>query len=254
MRLRGKVAIVTGAGTGIGKATAKLFADEGARVVLVGRRQKLLESVAADIAAAGGTATTVAADISEPAQVRSMVQEAIAHFDRIDVLFNNAGIASSPHSIVDLPLADWDAVLNVNLTGAFLCCRHVVPVMIANGGGSIVNCGSISAHIGQPKQGAYNASKGGIEQLTKCVALDFAEFNIRCNSVSPAWVETDLNKKTITALKKNPDAYKRALSLHPLGRFGRPIDVAHAVLFLSSDEASWITGTSLIVDGGYTCQ
>jgi len=151
-------------------------------------------------------------------------------------------------TVLDLNEEEWDQVMAVNLKGVFLCSKYAVPHMIKNGGGVIVNSSSISGHIGQRKQGAYNAAKGGVELLTKCMALDFAVYNIRVNAVCPAWVEIDFNKEDIKQRKDE------ILRLHPIGRIGQPKDVAYAVLYLASDESSWVTGTSLMVDGGYTTQ
>lgn len=255
MRLKDKVAIITGAGTGIGASTARLFAREGARVALVGRRLNLLEEVKAEIQNTSGNAIALGTDVTVDSQVKLMVEQVIGSFGRIDILFNNAGVSSAPLDVVDLSFEEWQRVLDVNLTGAFHCCHYTIPHMVSQGGGSIVNCGSISAHVGHRRDGAYNVAKAGLEMLTKCIALDFAPSNVRCNNVSPAWVETEMNRDNLKRLREEGgEELRQALALHPLGRFGRPEDVAYAVLFLASDEASWITGVSLLVDGGYTSQ
>jgi NAD(P)-dependent dehydrogenase (short-subunit alcohol dehydrogenase family) len=249
MRLKDKTVIITGGGTGIGRATAILFAKEGARVMIVGRRAAPLESTVAAIQAEGGKAAWCAADISRADDVQRMVDETVNLYGAIDVLFNNAAIfVGFGKTIADLPEEEWDALMAVNLKGVFLCSKYAIPHMIRQGGGAIVNCSSIAGHVGQRKQSAYNAAKGGVELLTKCMALDFAEHKIRVNAVCPAWVEIDFNRDQID------QSGDEVLKLHPIGRFGQPEDIAPAVLYLASDESSWVTGTSLMVDGGYTAQ
>jgi NAD(P)-dependent dehydrogenase (short-subunit alcohol dehydrogenase family) len=201
------------------------------------------------VQAAGGEARYSQCDVSQAGQVQAMVEQAVAAFGKIDILFNNAGIfVGVGKTVVDLTEEEWDTVIGVDLKGVFLCSKYVIPHMITNGGGAIVNCSSVSAHIGQRRQGGYNAAKGGVEMLTKCMALDFAPQHIRVNSVCPAWIEIDFNRE---------DVARRGVeiaTMHPIGRIGQPEDVAMAVLYLASDEASWVTGTGLMVDGGYTAQ
>jgi NAD(P)-dependent dehydrogenase (short-subunit alcohol dehydrogenase family) len=249
MRLKDKTAVITGGGTGIGRATALLFAREGAKVMVVGRRTAPLESTVSAIQAEGGQATWFAADVSKATDIQDMVAETVKRHGKIDILFNNAAIfIGFGKTIVDLTEEEWDALMAVNLKGVFLCSKYVIPHMIRQGGGAIVNCSSIAGHIGQPKQSAYNAAKGGVELLTKCMALDFAEHKIRVNAVCPAWVEIEFNKDQIE------QAGDETVRLHPIGRIGKPEDVAPAVLYLASDESSWVTGSSLMIDGGYTAQ
>lgn len=249
MRLKDKIVVITGGGTGIGRATALLFAKEGARVVISGRRLEPLKDTADLILKQGNNAVYFPTDVSKSNEVKHMVDETIKRFGRIDILFNNAAVFTGLGStILDLSEQEWNELLQVNLNGVFLCSKYIIPHMIKNGGGTIINCSSISGHIGQRKQGAYNVAKGGIELLTKCMALDFADFNIRVNTVCPAWVEIDSNKEEIKLHEKE------IIGMHPIGRVGQPEDVAFAVLYLASDESLWVTGTSLMVDGGYTAQ
>ena len=249
MKMKGKSVVISGGGTGIGRATAKLLAAEGADVMIVGRRSTPLERTAQEINSIGGSAMYMQCDVSVADDVQRSTEAAIASFGRIDVLINNAAIFTGiGKTIVDVTEEEWDAVLSVNLKGVFLFSKFVVPHMMDCGGGSIVNCSSISGHLGQRKSGAYNASKGGIELLTKCMALDFAQYNIRVNSVCPAWVEIEYNRDVI---RREDEMIRR---LHPIGRAGQPEDVAPAFLYLASDDSAWTTGTSLMVDGGYTAQ
>jgi NAD(P)-dependent dehydrogenase (short-subunit alcohol dehydrogenase family) len=249
MRLSGKSAIITGGGTGIGRATAILFAQEGAHVIIAGRRVEPLAETVAFIRSQNGLADYVPADVSTREDVLRVIATAMKICGRIDILFNNAAIFESVgKTIVELSEEEWDKTISVNLKSVFLMSKYVIPHMIESGGGSIVNCSSISGKIGQRRQGAYNAAKGGIEMLTKCMALDFAPNHIRANTVCPAWVEIEFNKEDLKNRKEE------IINLHPIGRVGKPEDVAYAVLYLASDESSWVTGTSLMVDGGYTAQ
>ena len=249
MKLEHRVAIVTGGGSGIGRAAAILFAREGAKVVITGRRPGPLEETAAAIKSAGGEAVYFVADVSKSHEVKAFVESTILLYRKIDILYNNAAVfTGNGKTILETSEEEWDELMSVNLKGTFLCSKYSAPYMIENGKGVIINCSSISGHIGQRCQPLYNASKGGIEMLTKCMALDMAQYNIRVNAVCPAWVEIDGNRKWIEKKKEE------ILGLHPIGRVGQPEDVANAILFLASDDSSWITGTSLMVDGGYTAQ
>lgn len=249
MRLKDKVAIITGGGTGIGRATAILLAGEGATVMIAGVKQQTIEETAAAITSEGGRASFITTDVSKADAVERMVKATISVYGKIDILSNNAAVfVGVTKSIPDLSEDEWDSLMDVNLKGVFLCCKYVIPEMIRNGGGTIINCSSISGHVGQRKIGAYNAAKGGVELLSKCMALDFAEHKIRVNTVCPGWVEVEHNREIIEEQKDE------ILKLHPIGRVGQPADIANAVLYLASDESSWVTGTSLIVDGGYMAQ
>ncbi|MDO8685082.1 MAG: SDR family NAD(P)-dependent oxidoreductase, partial [Clostridiales bacterium] len=215
MRLKDKTAVITGGGTGIGRATAILFAKEGAKVCIVGRRLKPLEETVAFIQSEGGMAICLECDVSKADEVQRVVDIALNTFGKIDILYNNAAIVTGlGKDIVELSEDEWDSLMSVNLKGVFLCSKYIIPHMIKNGGGVIVNCSSISGLLGQRKMGAYSAAKGGIEVLTKCMALDFAEYKIRVNAVSPAWVETVLNREKIMEEKEE------VLRMHPIGRVG----------------------------------
>lgn len=254
-RLRDKVSIVTGAASGIGRATAIIFAREGAKVVLAGLQPAKLQEVADQIASEGNEVLVIETDVRFEDQVREMVTKSTEHFGRLDVLFNNAGVRASRTTVVDLSNEEYAHVMETDLKGVWLCCKYGIPEMIRSGGGSIINTSSISACIGQRLQGVYNAAKGGVDVLTRCIALDFAKYRIRCNNVNPAWVRTDANREELAQLEaRGGKEWEEVLGLHPLGRLGEPEDVAWAVVYLASDEASWVTGTSLFVDGGYCCQ
>jgi NAD(P)-dependent dehydrogenase (short-subunit alcohol dehydrogenase family) len=254
-RLKGKVAIITGAGSGIGEATALIFSHEGAKVVLAGRRLAKIEAVTNHIRTEGGEALAVQTDVRNAGQVQNLVNKTVEHFGKLDILFNNAGVRASRSTVVDLSEEEFNRTLETDVKGVWLCCKYAIPAMIRNGGGAIVNCSSISAMIGQPLQGVYNATKGGIDVLTKCIALDFAKHKIRVNNVNPAWVRSEMNETELAEMKmRGGKEWEEVLRLHPLGRLGEPEDVAWAVVYLASDEASWVTGSSLLVDGGYCCQ
>jgi NAD(P)-dependent dehydrogenase (short-subunit alcohol dehydrogenase family) len=261
-RLRDKVALVTGGGTGIGRAVAVTFAREGANVVVSGRTPATLEQTVQQIAAEGGRAIHVCGDVSQAADAQRMVAETVTTFGKLDVLVNNAGVRASIGTIEQLTEDEWRRTFDVDAKGSWLCSKYAIPEMRKVGGGSIIMLSSISAHIGQPRQGAYNAAKAAQELLMKCMAVDFAADKIRVNSICPAWVETEMNRAQLAEMKAHPNrSYPPGLSyndvvgkLHPIGRIGRPEDCAWAAVYLASDESGWVTGTSLFVDGGYTCQ
>jgi NAD(P)-dependent dehydrogenase (short-subunit alcohol dehydrogenase family) len=248
MRLRDEVAIVTGGNSGIGRATAELFAREGAKVVVAAREQERGEETVRAIERSDGDAFFISTDVTREAQVRRMVRAAVKRFGKVTVLFNNAGVFLKG-SVTEIPLKDWDTVINVNVKGVFLCSRHVIPEMIKAGGGSIINCSSVSGVIGNEAGSAYNASKGAVQNLTKNMALDFVGRGIRVNNLCPGVIETpmlvgDLDKKE---LRK---ARRRSGAKQVMGRWGRSEEVAEAALFLASKEASYVNGTSIFVDGG----
>jgi len=254
-RLSGKVAVITGAGSGIGAATARIFAQEGAKVSLCDRNEDPVRAVMANILSQGGDAIAVQADVRSPEDVQNLVTTTSEHYGKLDILFNNAGVRASRSTVVDLTEDEYEETMAIDLKGVWLCSKYAIPKMIKNGGGAIVNCSSVSALLGQPRQGVYNAAKAGVDALTKCMALDFATHNIRVNSVNPGWVKTQMNAAELEEISaRGGQEYESILRLHPLGRLGTPEDIAWAVVYLASDEARWVTGSSLVIDGGYCCQ
>ncbi|WP_230307497.1 SDR family NAD(P)-dependent oxidoreductase [Brevundimonas mediterranea] len=239
-----KVVIITGGASGIGEATARRFSAEGARVVIADYSEHGA-ALADELGAAGGSALFVRTDVGDSAQVKTLMARTIEVFGRIDILFANAGIAADA-PIDQLDEDSWRRTIDINLTGVFLCNKYAAERMVAQGGGVIVNCGSIHSHVGKSGVTAYAAAKGGVKLLTQTLSIDLAPKGIRVNAVCPGYIDTPL-------LAKAPPEMKAALAkLHPMGRLGRAEEVANAVLFLASDEASFITGSSLMVDGGYT--
>jgi NAD(P)-dependent dehydrogenase (short-subunit alcohol dehydrogenase family) len=253
MRLAGKVAVITGAGSGIGRAAALLFAAEGALVVVADVSVEAGEETVRQIAAHGGQALFVATDLRDARQVQRMVQEAIAQYGRIDILYNNAGI-NLHAKVTDTAEDDWDRVMEVNVKSVYLTCRFVIPEMIQNGGGCIINTASAAAIVGLRGLAAYTASKAAVLGLTRNIALDYAAHNIRANALCPGVTATDM---TLSIIESQPDPVKareRYERGRPLGRMAAPEEIARAALFLASVESSFMTGAPLIVDGGYTAE
>ncbi|TMJ07814.1 MAG: glucose 1-dehydrogenase [Bacillati bacterium ANGP1] len=251
MRLRDKVILITGGGSGMGRLASLTFAREGARVVSVDVVPEAGAAAVDEITRAGGQALFVAADVGREDQVRNAVRQAVARFGRLDVLYNNAGIfPAEDGSVVELDAAVWDRVMTVNLKGIYLCCKHGIPELLRAGGGSIINVASFVALVGcSVPQDAYTASKGGVIALTKSLAVQFGPQRIRTNAIAPGPVETPLLTSWLLA---NPEAKKRRLDRIPMGRFGRPEDIVQMALYLASDEATWVNGSVLVVDGGIT--
>ncbi len=251
MRLRGKVVLITGGASGMGRLAAVTFAREGARVVPVDVSAKAGEDAAAEISRSGGEAFFVQADVGREDQVRTAVRRAVERFGRLDVLYNNAGIfPERDGSVVDLDESIWDQVMTVNLKGIYLCCKHGIPELIRAGGGSIINVASFVALVGcSVPQDAYTASKGGVIALTKSLAVQFGPKRIRSNAIAPGPIETPL---LMSWLLNNPEAKKRRLDRIPMSRFGRPEDIVQMALYLASDESTWVNGSVLVVDGGIT--
>ena len=247
-RLADKVALITGAGNGMGRAAALLFASEGARVVVADAVEPAGRATVQSVLDAGGQATFVPVDVSNAAQVEAMVDTATSTYGGLHVLYNNAGIFPPEDAgVTDTPEATWDLVLDVNLKGVFLGCRFGVPAMLDSGGGSVVNVSSLVALMGSAvPQIAYTASKGGVLSLTRELAVEYARQGIRVNALCPGPIETPL----LAELLSNPDWARRRLVHIPMGRPGQAEEVARAALFLASDDSSFMTGTTLVVDGG----
>ncbi|RPJ00476.1 MAG: SDR family oxidoreductase [Chloroflexi bacterium] len=251
-RLSGKTAIVTGAGSGIGRAIAALFAVEGAQVVAVDRDPNGLAATRHQIEDAGCTAMTLEVDIAEAEQVRSMVDQTLQAHQRLDVLVNNAGLDQPVVPVAQMDIALWDRIMSVNVRGTFLCSRFVLPVMIEAGGGVIVNVASDLGYVVIPGLGAYCSSKGAVLQLTRVLAAENGPLNIRVNALCPTMIDTPMARRT---LDTHPDGAKWLSEIEegiPLRRIGTPQDVANAALFLASDDAAYINGVCLPVDGGRT--
>ncbi|MGB7290887.1 MAG: SDR family oxidoreductase [Thermodesulfobacteriota bacterium] len=253
MKVKHKVAIVTGGGTGIGRATALLLAEEGAYVAVVGRREsKLLETVN-DIREHGGSAHHIPGDISNVCETERIVKEAVEQFGGLDILVNNAGVYRSP-KITETTEDDYDYVMDINLKGTFFMCKHAVSEMRKRGSGPIINVGSALGIQGwkDASTSIYSASKGGVVMLTKVMALELAKDQIRVNCVCPAIVETEVFETLGIPKDKIPERLKQWSSFHPLGRNGQPEEVAKAVLYFASDDSSWATGSVFNLDGGVT--
>lgn len=248
MRLKDKVAIITGSGAGIGEAAAKLFIREGAKVVVADRDLERAKAVAD---ALGENAMAMAVDVSKSADVRQMIDKTVETFGRLDILANNAGYGIAG-SVVTTEEDDWDALMAVNLKGVYLCCKYAIPVMAAQGGGTIVNTASNVATVGIFDRAAYVASKGGVAALTKAMALDHAKENIRVNCVAPGVTWSSYFDK-IVEKTPDPEAFKAALRARaPTNRWAEPVEIANCILWLASDEASFATGAMFTVDGGMT--
>ncbi|MGH9949421.1 MAG: SDR family NAD(P)-dependent oxidoreductase [Pyrinomonadaceae bacterium] len=249
--MKGKVALITGASSGIGRATAEAFAAKGAKVVLAARRQDELDSLIAEIEAAGGKATAIQTDVSRAQDVKQMVAHSINTFGRLDYAVNNAGIEGQIANIVDLEEDDWDSVLDINLKGNYLCLRYEARAMLDGGhGGAIVNVGSVNSFLGFPSGAAYVASKHGQVGLTTSASAELAPHGIRVNIVCPGFVDTPMHHRIRGII--GDEIFDAALvpQVH-LRRVGRPEEIASAILYLCSDEASFITGTTLTPDGGF---
>ncbi|MDJ0333606.1 SDR family oxidoreductase [Salinibacterium sp. G-O1] len=249
MRLANKNAIVTGGAGGIGRASALAFAAEGAQVAVVDLREDAAVAVADEIRAAGGTAIAIAADVSDEADIQRVIATTIEAFGGVNVVFNNAGIIRRT-TAVETTAEEWDRVFGVNVKSIFLMCKHIVPIMAAAGGGSIVNTGSGWGLKGGGQAISYCASKGAVVNMTRALAIDHGPQGIRVNSVNPGDVNTGMLRDEAAQLAVDADAFLAESADRPLGRMGEPSEIAAAVVWLASDEASYVTGTALVVDGG----
>jgi NAD(P)-dependent dehydrogenase (short-subunit alcohol dehydrogenase family) len=254
-RLSGKVALITGAGSGIGRATAEVFAREGARLGInfCHNREGAAETLRR-VEETGSEGLLLKADVASEAEVQQMVRQIVDHFDSLDILVNNSGIGTSqsPDRVAEILEEDWDRVLAVNLKGVMLTCKHTLPIMMRQKRGSIINISSIRGLLGNPTLASYCASKGGVVLLSKQMALDYAQYNIRINAICPGFVLTEMLEGYISK-QGNPEAARKSFSeMSPLDRIGRPEEIASAALFFASSASSFVTGVALPVDGGYT--
>ena len=245
--LAGKVAVVTGSSRGIGRAIAEGMAGAGAAVTVNGRNPETTQAVAGAIAAAGGKSLAVPADVGKVADIDRLIKSTVATFGRLDILVNSAGISPHYKPAETMTEAEWDEVIAVNLKGVFLCCQAAGRVMIPQKSGRIINISSIGGQVALPRLVAYCAAKGGIDQLTRVLAVEWAPHHILVNAISPGYIDTDLTK----GLRQNPARRDALLRQVPLGRLGKPDEIAGAAIYLASDAASYVTGQTLDVDGGW---
>jgi NAD(P)-dependent dehydrogenase (short-subunit alcohol dehydrogenase family) len=252
MRLKGKTALITGGGEGIGKATALLFCKEGAKVGITGRVKEKLNAVLKE-AEGHGEIIALPGDVSSEKDVKRIVKDFLKRFKKIDILFNNAGVLE-PGTVTTTTLESWDKIIDINVKGLFLMSKHVVPHMIKNGGGSIINNSSVAGLIGCPNTVAYCTSKGAVMQFTRSLAIDHVKQGIRVNTICPGFIKTKMNEDFIH--DHSPNAQKKldemAAQIVPMGKRGEPIDIAYGVLYLASNESRYVTGTDLVIDGGWT--
>ena len=250
-RLTGKMALITGGGTGIGRAIALAFGREGAKVAVAGRRKEKLAETLRELERHGGEGLAIACDVAKAKDAARAVRETAKAFGKINVLVNNAGILHAS-TIEGISEEQWDQLMTINLKGPFLMCKAALPEFRKAGGGTIVNIGSVLGLVAMKDRAAYCASKGGVTILTKAMAIDHGHENIRVNCICPSIVETELVKGLFDASEQGEARRKGRLGLIPLGRFGQPVDVAEMAVFLASEESSWLTGAAIPLDGGLT--
>lgn len=253
-RLDSKVALITGAASGIGAATARLFAAEGARLALGDVNEAGLMAVVAEVQQSGGEAFGLSANVSDERQVAGLVQAAVERFGRLDVLFANAGIGGRGGKVTELALEVYEQVMAVNLRGPFLCCKHAIPAIARAGGGAVVITASELALVGSPENPAYCAAKAGLIGMARAMALDHAEQGVRVNCVCPGATDTPMLRRGIENAPDPAEDEADMIRRMPLGRLGQAEEIARAVLFQASDDASFVTGTALVVDGGWTAR
>ncbi|MGZ8481780.1 MAG: SDR family NAD(P)-dependent oxidoreductase [Candidatus Limnocylindria bacterium] len=249
MRLEGKVAIITGAGSGMGRVAAQMFAGEGAKVVVAEFDERAGKETVASVANAGGEASFIRTDVSNEADAKAMVDHALERHGRVDVLYNNAGVMpEADHSVIDTEVATWDQVMAVNVRGVFLGCKYAIPPMVAQGSGSVINISSFVALLGcSVPQDAYTASKGAVLSLTRSLAVQFGPRGVRANAICPGPIETPL---LMDWLLKDEAAKQLRLARNPTGRFGKPEEIVHTAIYLASDESRWTNGAQFVIDGG----
>ena len=249
LNFNGKVALVTGAASGMGLATARAFAEAGAAVVLADVKEASVQTAAEELVADGRRAIGVYCDVSDDAQVAAMVDRTVAEFGRLDAAFNNAGVMAAIVQTADSTREEWERVIGINLRGVWSCMKHELPQMVRQGGGAIVNCSSVGGFTGNPGIPSYIASKHGVIGLTRTAALEYATKGIRVNAVCPGTIDTQIARDVVGG---NEEAYEEMAKQIPLGRIGRPEEIASAVLWLCSPGASYVVGHALVVDGGGT--
>ncbi|HOK52924.1 MAG TPA: SDR family oxidoreductase [Armatimonadota bacterium] len=250
-RFEGKVALVTGGAAGLGLATALAFAREGASVVIADVKEEAGQAAVQKITDTGGKAIFVKTDVSRAEEVKMLIDKTVETFGRLDCAFNNAGIEGKSASTADCTEENWDRVININLKGLWLCMKYEIPQMLKQGGGAIVNMSSVAGLVGFEGMPAYCASKGGVIQLTKTAALEYARNGIRVNAVCPGGIETEMIERVATT---SPEMKQNLINMHPVGRLGRPEEVADVVLWLCSDESSFVTGYPVAIDGGFVAR
>jgi meso-butanediol dehydrogenase / (S,S)-butanediol dehydrogenase / diacetyl reductase len=248
-RLEGKVALITGGGTGIGRAIALAFAREGAKLAVAGRRKEKLNETIREMEKQGGQGLAIVCDVAKAKDAAHAVRETVKNFGRLNVLVNNAGVLHAS-TIEGIAEEDWDRLMTINLKGPFLMCRAALPEFRKAGGGAIINVGSVLGLVAMKDRAAYCASKGGVTLLTKAIALDHAHENVRSNCICPSIVETELVQGLFAASEEGKALRKARIGQIPIGRMGRPEDVAELAVFLASDESSWLTGAAIPLDGG----
>ncbi len=251
MRLQDKVVVITGAGSGMGRATALLFGGEGAKLVLADIEGAAVERTARDVTAAGGVALAQRTDVTSEEDVQALVERASTEHGRLDVIFNNAGIEGPSARLADHTLAQWQQVLAVNLTGVFLGMKYAIPVMAKQESGSIISTASVAGLVGWHGAAAYSATKAAVVNLTRTASVEYAKYNVRVNCICPGVIQTAMVER-ITG--SSDEALERLKRMQPLPRIGQPEDIARMALYLASDESSFVTGAAMVVDGGYVAR